>query len=105
MEPIVSADGPDSKKELDDEPLPNSAVEDFFVKVNHDFRRPKPSEEAVAVALQAVQKLTGEALEHNLVNSREHDSDDQCPRCGAANSGANRFCGYCGASLLQSKPA
>src|SRR5258706_6485163 len=37
-----------------DDPLPNSAADDFFVNLNRDFRRPKPSEEAVAAALHAI---------------------------------------------------
>ena len=96
----MSNDDPDSKKEPEDVPLPNSAVDAFFVKMKHDFRRPKPSEEAVAVALQAIQKITGEAvLEHNDTKAFVRESGDGCPRCGAVNSGANRFCGYCGALL------
>ncbi len=102
----VSNDGPESKKEQEDEPLPNSAVDAFFVKMKHDFRRPKPSDEAVAVALQAIQKITGEAaLEHNEANAFPHESGDGCPRCGAVNSGANRFCGYCGALLGRTEKA
>jgi len=102
----VSDDGPDSKKEPEDAPLPNSAVDAFFVKMKHDFRRPKPSEEAIAVALQAIQKITGEAvLEHNDTKAFVRESGDGCPRCGAVNSGANRFCGYCGALLGRTEKA
>lgn len=97
-----------------DDPLPNSAVDDFFVKMNHDFRRPKPSEEAVAAALHAIQTLAGDVAEHEAEEAfgspagdcRTEDSDERCPKCRAMNSGSNRFCGFCGALLMRlEKPA
>jgi uncharacterized protein (TIGR02246 family) len=97
-----------------DDPLPNSAVDDFFVKMNHDFRRPKPSEEAVAAALHAIQTLAGDVAEHEAEagsapstgDSRAEDSDERCPKCREMNSGSNRFCGFCGALLMRlEKPA
>jgi len=97
---LVNSNGPDPKKEQSDEPLPNSAVDEFFVKMKHDFRRPKPSEEAVAVALHAIQTLTGAAaVEPGSAKAAAGTNGEECPKCGAANSGLNRFCGYCGALL------
>jgi len=29
------------------------------------------------------------------------DPSEKCPRCGAANSGSNRFCGYCGSMMAR----
>jgi ketosteroid isomerase-like protein len=73
------------------------AVDDFFVKINHDFRRPKPSEQAVASALNTIQRLGVEArLNYTGMNE---NAEGACPKCGASNSGLNRFCGYCGALL------
>src|SRR5258708_26419157 len=91
------------------DPLPNSAADDFFVKMNRDFRRPKPSEEAVAAALHAIQTLPGDAgLEHDDVATEEssedfehRDAGQSCPKCAAINSGSNRFCGYCGTTLIR----
>src|SRR5713101_2514586 len=106
MDVSVSNDDSDSKKEPEDAPLPNSAVDAFFVKMKHDFRRPKPSEEAVAVALQAIQKITAETvLEHNSTNEGAGETGVGCPRCGALSSGVNRFCGYCGALLGRTEKA
>ncbi|HEX6802696.1 MAG TPA: DUF4440 domain-containing protein [Terriglobales bacterium] len=98
-------------RDAGDEPLPNSAVEEFFSKMNADLRRPKPSEEAVAVALQAIQTLaadaalqeTGartEAAGTGTVESAASPlTGPECPKCGGVNSGTNRFCGFCGTLL------
>lgn len=99
----------------DESLLPNSAADDFFVKMNRDFRRPKPSEEAVAAALQAIQTLAGEAAEHDAESAtfdgssaNDFSSEDvtaTCPKCRAANSGSNRFCGFCGSLLRHDRQA
>jgi ketosteroid isomerase-like protein len=73
------------------------AVDEFFVKINHDFRRPKPSEQAVASALNTIQRL-GVESRLNYTGTNEN-AGSACPKCGASNSGLNRFCGYCGALL------
>lgn len=97
------------------EPLePNSSAEDFFSKMNHDFRRPKPSEEAVAAALQAIQALAGDAAIEGMGDSLADSSADdasqvrtsfECHKCGGVNSDSNRFCGFCGAPMsAESKP-
>lgn len=99
---LVEPDDP-----IDDEPVPlqpNSAAEDFFNKMNHDFRRPKPSEEAVAAALQAIQALAGDvALEGSAeiipATRAPEIHHNACAKCGGVNSVSNRFCGFCGGEL------
>ena len=101
----------DPRGNTGDDPLPNSAVDDFFVKMNHDFRRPKPSDEAVAAALHAIQTLAGDAAEHDgeaaatqdfsTEDSATEPAGEVCPKCRAVNSGSNRFCGFCGGSLIR----
>jgi uncharacterized protein (TIGR02246 family) len=87
-------ESPDGEK-----PVPNSAADDFFVKMNRQFRRPKPSEEAVAAALQAIQTLAGGVVSTET-NAQGEESvtveGAQCPKCGGMNAESNRFCGYCG---------
>ena len=93
--------------------LPNSAVDEFFSKMNRDLRRPKPSEEAVAVALQAIQTLAADAALHETqteepagapaLESANPPVGHACPKCGGVNSGTNRFCGFCGAPLDKSE--
>jgi len=93
----------------ENEPLPNSAVDEFFSKMNADLRRPKPSEEAVAVALQAIQTLAAgvareeghrsEPAELAPSEPANPQAGPECPKCGGVNSGTNRFCGFCGTLL------
>jgi uncharacterized protein (TIGR02246 family) len=90
----------DQDPESHEEVLPNAAADEFFGRMKRDFRRPKPSEEAIASALQAIQKLTGEfPVEHSFRSSAQA-SQEKCPKCGGENSASNRFCGYCG-TLMQ----
>ena len=96
---------PSRESSPDDSLQPNSSADEFFSKMNRDFRRPKPSEEAVAAALQAIQALTGDAaLEASTENEAESSSPgpgvaSKCSKCGGVNSGSNRFCGFCGATI------
>jgi ketosteroid isomerase-like protein len=95
----VTANGPEPENHAD-ELAPNSGADDFFVKMKHDFRRPKPSEEAVAAALQAIQKvMKGATFEPSASTAAVQSTGEACPKCGAVNMEANRFCGYCGALL------
>ena len=91
-----------------DKLLPNSAVDDFFVKMNRQVRRPRPSEEAVAAALQAIQRLAGEVATgegHEITEEPLLVEGEQCPKCGGVNAVSNRFCGYCGALVDRTQTA
>jgi uncharacterized protein (TIGR02246 family) len=89
----------DQDPESHDEVLPNAAADEFFGRMKHDFRRPKPSEEAIASALQAIQKLTGEFPVEHSFKPPSQAAEEKCPKCGAENSASNRFCGYCGSLM------
>jgi ketosteroid isomerase-like protein len=105
----VEPKDPEGESPSSDRLQPNSSADEFFSKMNRDFRRPKPSEEAVAAALQAIQALAGDAgLEEDAESVSEAAvpepvEGNQCPKCGKVNSGPNRFCGFCGAII--NKPA
>ncbi|HZP17071.1 MAG TPA: DUF4440 domain-containing protein [Terriglobales bacterium] len=85
--------------------LPNSAVDEFFQKMNYDLRRPKPSEEMVAAALRAIQRIVSEAAVEGsealfgTQPSNGHSAMEACPKCGEPISASNRFCGFCGGQL------
>ncbi|HEY7099992.1 MAG TPA: nuclear transport factor 2 family protein [Terriglobales bacterium] len=90
--------------ERDDELVYDSAVDEFFRRLKYDMRRPKPGEEGVAAALQAIQRLT---VESDATHSAEAVAEGltaksvSCAMCGAENPGDNRFCASCGVSLQQ----
>lgn len=81
----------------------NSDVEEFFQRLieKHEMRRPKPSDEAIAAALQAVQRL-GEAADLTEAQDAAPAAEAAsigtltCPGCGYRNQVGNQFCGMCG---------
>ena len=84
----------------------NPEVEEFFHRLmeKQDIRRPKPSADAISVALQAIQRLGAriEAQEAATGSSNENRGDGVaavCRVCGHENAGAHQFCGTCGAPL------
>jgi len=85
-------------------------VEEFFQRLNQkpQVRRPKPSPEAIAEALQTIQKIGGSA---ELQEEPPTPTDDQslsghfaCQLCGYKNQHGNQFCGMCGAPIGASAP-
>lgn len=84
----------------------NPEVEEFFHRLmeKQDIRRPKPSPEAIAAALQAIQRLgarieaqqaSGDAAESNAGEGGEA----ACRMCGHPNAVGDRFCRMCGAPM------
>jgi uncharacterized protein (TIGR02246 family) len=91
----------------DREPLHNSSVEDFFASLNRDMRRPVPGQEAVAAALQAIQRVAVDSdTEEALAAEADTESAGRaiCASCGGDNPAANRFCAKCGVPLQQAVP-
>ena len=79
-------------------------VEEFFKRLNHKMRWPKPSREAIAAALQAIQRLGFEADAEDVVNTTPNANlGNICGSCGNQNRAVNKFCAMCGASLQQNQ--
>ncbi|HET7209267.1 MAG TPA: nuclear transport factor 2 family protein [Terriglobales bacterium] len=84
----------------------NPDVEDFFHRLleKQDMRRPKPGPEAIAAALQAIQRL-GARMDAEREQAEEAVSENTgtespaCAVCGYENVGTNQFCGMCGTPL------
>ena len=77
-------------------------VEEFFQRLleKQDLHRPKPSAEAVAAALQAIQRLglrAGEMADDAAEGGGESGDASGCPHCGYHNPAGTQFCGMCGA--------
>src|SRR5579885_3116843 len=81
-------------------PLARS-LEDFLSPLSNQPAAPKSDEEAIAAAMEAMQRL---ALESDLQNSANVSASDLrlCASCGNQNPAANRFCASCGSSLPSS---
>jgi uncharacterized protein (TIGR02246 family) len=93
--------------EPDEEVVPDPSVDDFFNRMKHDMRRPKPGQEAVTAALHAIQRL---GLQGDSETSGDgfdgaeggFSAERLCHACGSANPGDNRFCAFCGVPLPES---
>jgi ketosteroid isomerase-like protein len=93
---------------LDSENVPtigphNPALGEIYQRLYPEMRRPKPNQEAIAAALQAMQRLTMESDSETIAESATRptpvDALAACPVCGHRNREGNQFCGACGLPL------
>ena len=92
----------DRRPDADAELLPDPAVDDFLNRLRHDVRRPKPGQEAIAAALQAIQHIALEVDTDKAADLVAADAEAgiaTCFVCGAENRPENRFCSSCGVPL------
>ncbi len=93
-------DRPEPKAKQPQNELEQGSADERLAKMKHDFRWPKPSEQAIASALQAIQRLGVDgAFGSDGPSAMTARSMGVCPKCGAENAGLNRFCGFCGAQF------
>jgi len=87
-----------------DEAINNPEVEDFFQRLPANFRWPKPSEDAVAAAAEAILRLTGgsapgqEAGQEASPGTTIPDAANACGACGGFLPADAQFCVWCGLS-------
>lgn len=92
-------DNPNPPGAPDDNTVSNPEADDFFQRLPANFRWPKPSEEAVAAAVEAIQRLSGgSALTQEFSAEGEASSDlpTACAGCGGSLPAGARFCVWCG---------
>ncbi len=82
----------------------SSEVEDLYRGVQPEMRRPKPSADALAAALEAAQRLAAEADAEQAADDMAEDvrnvsSTIVCSVCGYSNRQGNKFCGMCGIAV------
>src|ERR1700686_3833791 len=110
MKPTGSASAQDSDVPNDVPAIGphNPALGEIYQRLYPEIRRPKPNQEAIAAALQAMQRLTMEADSEHVTEheSLEPTNDPQttCRVCGHHNRSGNKFCGSCGI-LLGTEPS
>lgn len=84
--------------------VPDPAVDDFLTRLKRDMRRPKPGQDAIAAALEAIQRLAVEVETEESVSAvAEVDAGTAriCLACGRPNRDESRFCAACGVPLLE----
>jgi ketosteroid isomerase-like protein len=87
-------------------------VDEFFQNLKPELRRPKPSDEAVAAAKQAIERLETQSMResHSSAGGQFEGASGVCRLCGKTNLPDSQFCGGCGVPLdlaagTQSVPA
>lgn len=79
------------------EPGHDPAIDDFFRRLKQDLHQPKPGNESIAAALQAVQRLTSQVdADASASAAAEAVATRACIACGSQNPLENRFCAICG---------
>lgn len=76
----------------------NPELDEFFQRLPANFRWPKPSDEAIAAAVEAVQRLSGASGVEALA-SEQLPSDASCAGCGQSLLPGVRFCSACGSAV------
>ena len=72
-------------------------LDDFFRRLKQDLHQPKPGNESIAAALQAVQRLTSQVdADASASAAAEAAETRACIACGSQNPLENRFCAICG---------
>jgi uncharacterized protein (TIGR02246 family) len=78
----------------------NPALGEIYQRLYPEMRRPKPNQEAIAAALQAMQRLTMEADSETAAEDATLEpsvnASNACRVCGHHNREGNKFCGMCG---------
>lgn len=98
--------GTASAQDSEDAPIigpHNPALGEIYQRLYPEMKRPKPNQEAIAAALQAMQRLTMEADSENAAEDvapdTVHSASTPCRICGHPNREGNKFCGMCGLSI------
>jgi ketosteroid isomerase-like protein len=92
---------PASMTPPDSEPELNGGVDEFNRRLQPAMRRPKPGNDAMAAALEAVQRMAAEmdaedAADHLAEETTSDALARLCRVCGYRNREGNKFCGMCG---------
>ena len=80
-----------------DQPVEGKEIEEFFQRLPGNFRWPKPNAEAVAAAVEAIQRMSGSAAAQDLAAAGDADEPgNACSGCGGSLPASARFCVWCG---------
>lgn len=91
----MASDEQNSANPEEKQSLENPEVDEFFHRLPSNLRWPRPSEEAVAAAAEAIQRMAGGVAGAELVSGGNASAGD-CAGCGAPLEGGTQFCPRCG---------
>jgi ketosteroid isomerase-like protein len=84
-------------------------MQEIYRKLEPELRRNRPNPDAIAAALEAAQRLAGEADAEQAVDELARDlaagavtsaAGGQCRACGYQNREVSKFCAMCGSSMI-----
>ena len=86
-----------------DAPVTSAELQDLYRRIQPEMRRERPRPDAIAAAMEAVQRLAAEvdaedAAEHTASELPTVSRTVACKICGYQNREGNKFCGMCGIS-------
>jgi ketosteroid isomerase-like protein len=82
----------------------NLELDEFFQRLPANFRWPKPSADAVAAAVEAIQRMSGGSEAQELPAETGAEPGYTCAGCGGALPSSARFCVWCGLAKHASAP-
>jgi uncharacterized protein (TIGR02246 family) len=110
VERFVNSDKkPKSSSLPADIPERSAEIDELYRRLQPEMRRPKPSPDAVAAAMEAAQRLAAEMDAEDAADDAADDvrreigqrsSADVCPVCGHHNRKGTKFCGMCGVAIV-----
>jgi len=94
-------------------PLHEGDASEFFNSLVPEMRRSKPNPDAMAAAMEAVQRLASQADAESVEDISGDSAFDLgpnppaglCRTCGYQNREGNKFCGMCGVPVDMTEPA
>lgn len=82
----------------------SAEMDELYRRLQPEMRRPKPSADAIAAALEAAQRLAAEADAEQAADDATHElaadsTSIVCQVCGYRNREGTKFCGMCGITV------
>jgi ketosteroid isomerase-like protein len=77
----------------------NLELDEFFQRLPANFRWPKPNAEAVAAAVEAIQRLSGGSGAEAVTTESDSGPGNACAECGGSLPPSARFCVWCGRAV------
>lgn len=93
-----------------DTPASSAELQDLYRRMTPEMKREKPSPDALAAAMEAVQRLAAEVDAEDAAEDEARDRGASaktlaCKVCGYQNRQNNKFCGMCGIVLDEAQKA